>query len=99
MGKLKNIRKTHCGRQKRIHVEGYVKSVQAQESVRLLFSLRTVSTGLLEDRKKCIMVSDVRCVMCDSRVGEDAAHFQMSCREFVRDWPVLLDNVYRIVGA
>ena len=39
-----------------------VRSVQGQESVRLLFRLRTDSAGLLEDRKSCRMVSDERCV-------------------------------------
>ena len=32
--------------------EGYVRSVQGQESVRLLFRLRTGSAGLLEDKKR-----------------------------------------------
>ena len=40
-----------------------------------LFRLRTGSTGLLKDKKRCRMVSDKTCVMCDSGVGEDVAHF------------------------
>ena len=38
-------------------VERYVRSAQGQESVRLLFRLRTGSAGLLEDKKRCRMVS------------------------------------------
>ena len=30
---------------------------------------------------RCVMVSDERCVMCDSVVGEDVAHFLVSCGE------------------
>ena len=37
-----------------------MRSVQSQESVRLLFRLRTGSAGLLEDKKRCRMVSDGR---------------------------------------
>ena len=53
--------------------------VQDQESVRLLFRLRTGSAGLLEDKKRCRMVSDERCVMCDSGIGEDVADFLVGC--------------------
>ena len=35
--------------------------------------------------------------MCDSRVGDDVAHFLVGW-EFERDWLVLLDDVCRIVG-
>ena len=40
-----------------------------------MFRLRTGSAWLLEDKKRCRMVSDERCEICDSRVGEDVAHF------------------------
>ena len=30
------------------------------------------------------MVSDERCEMCDSGVGEDVAHFLVGCGEFER---------------
>ena len=43
--------------------------------MRLLFRLRTGSAGLLEDKKRCRMVSDKKCEMCDSGVGVDVAHF------------------------
>ena len=44
-------------------MERYVGSVQSQESVRLLFRPRTGSAGLLENKKRCRMVSDERCVV------------------------------------
>ena len=66
-------------------VEKYVRSVQGQESVRLLFRLRTGSAGLLEDKKRCRRVSDDKYVMCDSGIGEDVAHFLMGCGEFERE--------------
>ena len=59
--------------------ERYVRLVQGQESVWLLFRLRTGSAGLLEDKKRCRMLSDERCVMCDGGVGEDVAHFLVGC--------------------
>ena len=45
-------------------MESYLISVQGQEVVRLLFRLRTSSAGLLEDKKRCEMITDERCVMC-----------------------------------
>ena len=45
------------------------------------------------------MVSDERCVMCDSRVREDVVHFLVGYGEFVRDRPVLLDDLCIIVRA
>ena len=59
-------------------VERCVKSVQGLVSVRLLFRLRSGSAGLLEDKKRCRMVSDERCVMCDRGVVEDVAHSPQS---------------------
>ena len=67
--------------------------------MRLLFRLRNGLAELLEDKKRCRMVSDDRCVMCDNRVGEDVAHFLVGCGEFERDWKMLLEDVGRIVGA
>ena len=53
---------------------------QGQESVRLLFRLRTGLAGLLEYKNRCRMASiETRCVICDSRVGEDVAHFLVGC--------------------
>ncbi len=39
----------------------------------------------------------MRCVICDSRVGEEMVHFLIGCGEFERDSQVLLDDVCRIV--
>ena len=47
----------------------YLRSVQGQEVVRLLFKLRTGSAGLLEDKKRSKMIIDGRCVMCESDAG------------------------------
>ena len=58
-----------------------MRSVQGQESGRLLFLLRTGSARLLEDKIICRLVSDERCVMCDSRAGEDVAQFLGNLRE------------------
>ena len=76
-----------------------MRSVQGQESVKLLFKLRTGSAGLPEDKKRCRTVSDERCVMYDSDMGEDVAHFLVGCEEFERYRMVLLDDLCRIVGA
>ena len=65
--------------------------------MRLLFRMRTGSGGLLEDKKSCRMASDERCVMCDSGVGEDVAHFLVGCGQFERYQLVLLDDVCRTV--
>ena len=60
-------------------MESYLISVQGQEVLRLLFRLRTSSAGLLEDKKKCEMITDERCVMCASGEGEDVDHFLVIC--------------------
>ena len=70
-------------------VKRYVRSVWGQENVSLLLRLRIDSAGLLEDKKRCRMVSDKRCVICDSGVWEDVAHFLVGCGEFDRDRQVL----------
>ncbi len=57
------------------------KVLQGQESVRLMFRLRTGSAGLLEDEKRCRMVSSEKYV----GVGEDVAHFLVGCMEFEGD--------------
>ena len=68
-----------------------MRSEQGQESVRLLCRLRTGSSLLLEDKKRCRMVSDERCVMYDSGVGKDVPHFLEGCGEF--EW---LDKFWRV---
>ena len=45
------------------------------------------------------MVSDKRCVMCETKVMENMAHFMEDCGEFERDRLVLLDGVCRIMGG
>ena len=82
-----------------VGLERYVKSVQGQEVVSLLFRLRTDSAGLLEDKKKCKMIMDERCVMCEGGAGEHVEHLLMMCGEFERDRWVLADEVSRIVRS
>ena len=55
------------------------KVCQVQDSVRLLFILRTGSIGLL-DKKRCKVVIDESCVMCDSGAGEDVEHLLVCVR-------------------
>ena len=62
-------------------VERYVRSVQGREDVRLLFRLRTGSARLLEEKKRCRMTIDERCVMCNG-AGEDVKHLLMTGGEF-----------------
>ncbi len=42
--------------------------------MRLLFRLRTGSTGLLEDKTRCKMIVDERCAMCESGARDDVEH-------------------------
>ena len=80
-------------------VEMYLRSVQSQKVVRLLFRLRTGSVGLLEDKKRCKMTTDERCVMGESGVGEDVEHLLVKCVEVKRNRWILMDEVSRIIGA
>ena len=85
-------------------IERYVWSVHGQKSVRLqgmslLFILKTGSAGLLKDKKRCKMVRDEKCVMCDSGAGKDVEHLMVMCVEFERDQWVLTDEVSKIVGT
>ena len=59
--------------------ERYLRCVQGQEGVRRLFRLRTGSAGLLEDKNRCKMIIDERCVMCENCVGEDVEHLLVTC--------------------
>ena len=77
----------------------YLRSVQGQEVLKLLFRLRIDSAGLLEDKKRCNMIIDERCVMYESGAGEDVGHLLVMCGKFEKDWWVLVDEVSRIVGA
>ena len=54
--------------------EGYLRLLDSGD-VRLRSRLRSGSAGLLEDKKRCRMCVDDRCVLCDSGVVEDLVHF------------------------
>ena len=45
--------------------------VLVQNVVRLLFRLRTGLAGLLMDKKRCKMIIEERCVICECGAGED----------------------------
>ena len=55
-------------------LEEYTRSLVGQEGVRLRFRLRTGSAGLFEDKKRCRMCDDERCVLCNSCEVEDVEH-------------------------
>ena len=42
--------------------------------MRLLFNLRTGSAGLFEEKKRCKMIIEERCVLCESGAGKDVEH-------------------------
>ena len=79
-------------------VERYLRSVQGQEGVRLLFRLRTGSAGLLKDKKRSKIIIDEGCVICES--GEEKM-WSINCDMWgiEMDRCVLADEVSRIVGA
>ena len=56
-------------------VEEYVASWVGHEAVRLRFRLRTGSSGLFEDKWRCKMCVDGRCVLCNRGEVEDVGHF------------------------
>ena len=63
-------------------LEEYTRSLVGQKEVRLRFRLRTGSAGLFEDKKRCRMCDDERCVLCNSGEVEDVEHFLARCEEF-----------------
>ena len=52
-------------------LEQYTRSSVGHEKLRLRFRLRTGSAGLFEDKKRCRMCTEDRCVLCDSGEVED----------------------------
>ena len=60
-------------------MERYLRSVQSQKVVRLLF-IRS-QAGLLEDKKRCKIVIR-RCVMFKSGAGKDVERILVMCGEF-----------------
>ena len=51
-------------------VEKYVASWEGHEAIRLRFRQRTGSAGLLEDKRRCRLCVDERCVLCNRSEGE-----------------------------
>ena len=58
-----------------------------------------VYTGLFEDKKRCGMVEEDRCVLCNGWKVEDVKHFVLECEEFDQDRCRLLERIKGIVGA
>ena len=48
-------------------------------AVRLKFRLRSGYAGLFEDKKRCGMVEEDRCVLCNGGKVEDVKHFVLEC--------------------
>ena len=62
--------------------------------------LRSGSAGLFEDKKRCRMVEEDRCVLCNRGKVEDVIkHFVLECEEFDQDRCRLLERIKGIVGA
>jgi len=74
-------------------LEQYTRSSVGHEELRLRFRLRTGSAGLLEDKKRCKMCTDDRCVLCDSGEVEDVKHFLVRCEEFSWERWRLLERI------
>ena len=68
-------------------------------AVRLRKRLKSGSADLFEDKKRCGMVEENRCVSCNGGKVEDVKHFVLECEEFDQDRCQLLERVKRIVGT
>ena len=80
-------------------LEQYTRSSVGHEGVRLRFRLRTGSAGLFEDKKRCRMCTDDRCVLCDSGEVEDVKHFLVRCEEFSWERQRLVERIGRMEGT
>ncbi|SMN01538.1 hypothetical protein SPONN_2617 [uncultured Candidatus Thioglobus sp.] len=81
-----------------LEAEQYLGYLDSYES-RVRFRLRTGSAGLMEDKMRCKMRSDARCVLCDDGVVEDIQHFLIGCVEFEGGRRELVEKIGGIVGA
>ena len=82
-----------------LEAERYIDSSLGQEAVRCRFRLRTGSAGLFEDKKRCRMTEDERCILCGSGEVEDVEHFLVRCNEFQGEREELLERVGEVEGA
>ena len=76
-----------------------MKEFDSKIEVKLRFSLRTVSAGLLHDTVRCGVYKDGKCELCDEGVVEDIVHFLLYCGEFVCDRGRLLGMIKDIEGT
>ena len=79
--------------------EKYVGSWESHVAVQLRFRLRSGSAGLFEDKTRCQMMQEDRCVLCNGGNVENVRHFVLECEEFDQDRCRLLERIKRIVGA
>ena len=80
-------------------LEQYTRSFVGHEELRLRFRLRTGSAGLFEDKKRCRMCTEDRCVLCDSGEVEDVKHFLVRCEEFRWERQRLVERIGRMEGT
>ena len=64
----------------------------------LQFRLKTGSVGLFEDKKRCRMCDDERCVLCNSCEVEDVEHFLVRFEEFWWERQDLLQTIRQMEG-
>ena len=80
-----------------------MKELGSRGEVRMRFRLRTVSEGLLGDKKRCGKCKDGKCELCDEGCDEgvvkDIVHFLLHCGEFVGDRGRLFGTIKAIEGT
>ncbi len=61
--------------------------------------MRTGSAGLFQDKKRCKMIEDDRCILCDRDETEDVEHFMVKCDEFRWERQKLLRKIEQLEGT
>ena len=79
--------------------ERYIDTLVGQETIRCRFRLQTGSAGLFEDKQRCGMAEEERCVLCGSGEIEDVEHFLARCDEFQWERERLLERIGETEGA
>ena len=79
--------------------EKCVGSWESHVAVQLRFRLGSGSAGLFEDKTRCKMMQEDRCVLCNGGNVENVKHFVLECEEFDQDRCRLLERIKRIVGS
>ena len=95
----KSILKWYRMMKEETRLDEYTKTLVSQEGVRLRFRLKTGSAGLFEDKKRCRMCEDERCVLCNSSEVEDVEHFLARCEEFRWKKQDMLEKIRQMEGT